>query len=1350
MLIVSPTASVAAVQEGFIVGIDNTTMAFYPGGMHPGFAMFLGVNTFVPNTALNHIDIKQVSENIYHLRNNLWKNFFWKIDVSSAKIYRVRNGVFGVQGGTETPLDSIIVNVGPASANNKFGPPSWVRLDLKNALLELNPFINESRFSVEGDDILVENEWEIQRVGSKTYHFRFKRFSDIFFKIDANSMKSFWITSGHFGTDSGKENPIPWKVQSVKTIVPAPSKPAIMEDIEMAQFANDQPVSAWFENEKALYRNVLKHESYDVLIVPFQVQEYAIDRIGRSLMTRNLAHRIETTASQKIPSPTLVAKALGELQRTFSDKDVYQLANDLNVKTIIKGYVGHNRDEKLKLIITVQTRDDHGRLSSSTPLQTLEWNDIPFSDEHLPSEVFYNMLDEIMSKLPFKQTAKIEPKILKKEKKLAIPRSLAEMVEKSSSSPVLNVYYLQLLGSLYPEPTQARDYLFERSLIALTDVSPKSPDYALLKARAYHYLHRRPAAVELLKSSSSSEEKALAAFINGNLHELEKHVNNIEDPLPKLLAQIELNDLKRTYDDKFIDQGDYKLITRSIPIWKDIVQRRLDNDMWTEHSNFVIKSMLDDLLPIENFTAKDIAISQIALGDINMEHDDIELSVYVHYRKLLENQSEKFADNESRHLVKRDILDLMAAIGESNLFQKLRCTASSCLERTLTRLERYGTIYKGHPFFTSLQCNVLGIQSGEKQGSAHDNLFNQAKAMGRNACYWLQGQFDSYEATYSCIFDKFFDGDYPRRWYWNDVSNSTPGDRSNAYGYFQNRMYTSLSEPLINKLKNLDVALRYSISNFKSLETYHRELAEHKLLKEAESLAEANKNRFVGHPSHWIYFAGYKEKAGDTAGAQKLYTEAIAAMPKEWKLYEQLGKLFIKQGKPKKAANLFRRYPGFNIKTDDKTFESLDSIAPSNQALHAAQTLFACGDFEDSKFFYKLGSDYVHTPVGMGISGIMLSIMSNDYYTAAHGLRELAKTNKFPPSYSRYAAILHAMGFHGEAWALFNNNNLISYLYFNETADALITGLHTESKNEDEENQWWLHQDLTKVRLNDVQNAFLLSKLTDRFVDERLPATMTNLDNKIIAAGRNNESTFMPSQSMSPIKMRSWAAWFADAYGNLQRHNYAIAYKIFLGTAQPFETDNCNNFRCFNRSFALPYTAWSFIKNNKTLDNYLKIYKGKMGETFDYHLALAFLNGGRKNHKEALANLKAAQFNMPEDKMRPLPAWYQLIETYEWLYEDSGNAEYREQIIKLAKICQVIHPFQGWPYAFEAKYTNSEADRIRALALTLYLDKRSEHISSFSDHDKQKALEWLKSNNPFLKENETEGGKSEARKNLQI
>ena len=53
------------------------------------------------------------------------------------------------------------------------------------------------------------------------------------------------------------------------------------------------------------------------------------------------------------------------------------------------------------------------------------------------------------------------------------------------------------------------------------------------------------------------------------------------------------------------------------------------------------------------------------------------------------------------------------------------------------------------------------------------------------------------------------------------------------------------------------------------------------------------------------------------------------------------------------------------------------------------------------------------------------------------------------------------------------------------------------------------------------------------------------------------------------------------------------------------------------------------------------------------------------------------------------------------------------------------------PYAFEAKYTQSKEDRVRALAHAMYLDRRSLRIRQFTEQEKREALEWWAEHSPY-------------------
>jgi hypothetical protein len=58
-------------------------------------------------------------------------------------------------------------------------------------------------------------------------------------------------------------------------------------------------------------------------------------------------------------------------------------------------------------------------------------------------------------------------------------------------------------------------------------------------------------------------------------------------------------------------------------------------------------------------------------------------------------------------------------------------------------------------------------------------------------------------------------------------------------------------------------------------------------------------------------------------------------------------------------------------------------------------------------------------------------------------------------------------------------------------------------------------------------------------------------------------------------------------------------------------------------------------------------------------------------------------------------------------------------------------PVSAWAYALEARYSADEQQRLRATAIALYLDPRSEHLKSVPAELRKRAEKWFAANNPF-------------------
>ncbi len=1282
---------------------------------------------------LPQMQLKKVNDHVVQLKYKTWKNYFWQIDTQAKRGDRVVGGTFGVFSGEGKPL----VNVDIITLGSDKNLPFFISTT-NSPILSYVPDLKLFRISFNGDEISSIADWEIAKVAAGTYHFRGQNavLHSAFWKIDAGRKTIFGARTGDFGSADVTGYALPWVVHTwgfekelaqlaqnkgsnptgaskegfqQKDILQV-SENGILGDVAAKLSGPDKPKSQWIENEKKFNHDLLKGEMYDLLVVPFQVQGYGIDRIGRSLMTRYLVHRLETSTGLRLPSPTLVARALGELSRRFSEEEIYRLANDLKVKTLIQGYVGHNRQGKMQLALLIQTRDKEDMLTPSTPVKKLTWSDIPFSDERLPSEMFYSLLDDVMSKLPVQQTRKTKAIVYGEEKDLRVPDSIGDLAAKKKKSPVENAFYLQMLGALYPNESPSRDSMFERSLVALSDISVLSPDYPILKARAYYYLNRRPAALAALKKGVGPEVKSLTDFLNGNLIDLEKSIDAIRRPIPRLIAQLDLNDLRWAYGNRVQAKKTYGSITKGLPGWEKVIIQRLQaGDIWSVQSNVEVKQALDKYFPIPDFTLKTLSEQSMLTGEVPYENDEILFSVYNHCRKYATGHKDKESVNESSSLIERDLLDLLDAIGETNLRKNAALTIDVRAEpdEGLALLARYDKVYLGHPGMTNLKADALSQVAYKSQGQIKENMDNQARDAQRNACYWFQGQTVGIQRR--CASYNFFDGDYPRRSYWNWALASSPGDRESIESDIIKK---DLLEPVDYRkveFKNLELALRYTVMDFSYLEGFHRVLALSRFKHEAEELLKINIDRFGGSPDKVLLYGKLQEEKGNARAAEEIYESGIKTSPEAWDIYERLAKLYISQGEFKKASETSWKYPFFKTSNDN----DVDTVFLSNIAFAAGYNLWWVGAFDEALPLFSF-SARLDTGSGASMaSALTLLLDQGKYREAAQGWLEHAKRYNGIGAYSRYVILLHLLGYHEQAWLIAKSRDIPNNL--SVASRPIFVGHRMEAKTEEEQRQWLLRQDLKKNKPDDVLNYLLFTEITDRKPNENLPATLEAARKQIDPASASKE--------------RSEAAWFADGYNNLRLHLYSKAAQIF----------NERYYYQTFRVYAQPYYAYAAAKIGPT-DYFereiLRLYKERNGEDFNYHLTQAILNSARKSYEQATKHLLAARAKVPWPSTDWfIDPWYELIETCEWLFEDSGYEGYRELLVKWAKICQKVRFEYAWAYAVEAKYTTSDTDRMRALAIALYLDKRSERISHFSNQEKKKALEWLKENNPFTPKN---------------
>ncbi len=1061
------------------------------------------------------------------------------------------------------------------------------------------------------------------------------------------------------------------------------------------------PPSAWMEADKARYFRALTEERYDVLIVPFQVEGFALDRIERALMTRYLYDAAGHSSEFKLANPILVFRALGDGARTISDDEIFRLAKELGVKLLVRCFCGHNREERMTVTLLVQEKAPGIPLDSGTTTKRLVWNDIPFSDERMPSEAFKDILHEVVAGIPLGEKKPPVVAQFAAPEELPVPGTLEALVSGSGLSALRSAFHLQLLALLSFEESTAQEGLLERSLVALDGISPDSPDWRLLKATAFAWLGRRPAALAALGAPQTPEESSLAAFLNGNLPAMEEQVGNIRRPLPRLMARIMLVDLKRSYGrDREMIEKECLLLASEHPDLEALLSARLSaKDEWAWPSNVGVKEQLDALLPVPEYRLASLVASATASGK-ELSEENIDQAIYNHYHEAF--RRELFGQKDIPFPVMADGLDLLFEHFQANHVKRIRRMVLSQGNHSsaLESMSHDESLWRDHPELSYLKATAIGNLGRREAGEAGRRMEQEAVEIAQRVFFWSGGQTWVASRLHSHLPQGLYalpsyDGDFPRRpyWYFGSV-----GDRKKFRSFHLGPASSGLPETTKHDLKNAAISLAYTRDNLLILKNLFRKLTTDGLPGDARAVLDANRHRFDGHP---LWPDLLTSVDGEAEEKKSILRKAMSDNPLNWDAHNKLAMLSIAEGDFAKAAETFMMFPPFHQP------EMMDNVQLSHAAYNAAQELLFRGATDEAIPFLKIA-----VALGTGSSSEMgaagyLAQLSGDY--AQEAVEFLRRCNRYHHrgAYALYLSILHLAGYHDEAKALFDS--LQAKPGENELWGVRVTALRVTGKSDEEIRDWFQESPMGKglLHLNDGQvliPAFLVDRGPNEFLQQLIIAR----------------------QDAGEV----YALWFAEGCRLILQGRYLDAYRTLrTRVAPPWET-SLQEYR-----YALPALAWSAVKSGQTRDveDLLAVYRSARGDDFHYFLAQACMSGQRGNvvHAEALLK-KARQFiDIDYPPIFHSYPWYQLLEAAEWILEETKSPVLRDLILQWSRSCQKIYPFQPWGYSFEARHTSSAEDRRRSLGMTLYLDRNSLRIAGFTADEKEKASEWVKENNPF-------------------
>ena len=1085
--------------------------------------------------------------------------------------------------------------------------------------------------------------------------------------------------------------------------------------------------SPWMESEQELYQRVLGRQHADILVVPFQIQGYGLDRIERALMTADLAHAIGRTQEYSVADPWLVARALGEGMRRLDPNTVTRLAERLGARKIIYGYVGH--DDHHAFTITLKL-DDLTRNPSGFASWQHDWRAIVFSDEQTPALKFHELLPQVVATLPLslRLMSQSEPALGRNAARIELTPHDLVAPGHSAVAPLMDLIALGALSS--PSAELSRERIFEHALLTAFNAPGTSSEQKFLESYALFSLGRRPGALMVLKDEKTAQATALRALIDGNLPLAVKSSSALPDSLDKLVLQISLRELAAAYNRKLSTQAMdlSKSFGTARSSWQPFVEQRMaDADQWNEGDPAVTKVLLDQNLPEPGLDLQALAKGTAVARAANLDPIEIDLANMRHIRRAADHMRVSAFGTPSDLLPQPwDLLWLLESRAEGRIVDQLwkQVGPQAAPESAMSDLTRYAPLLSGHPALEAVHASASVALALKSPDDTRAGWVAQAKHSAALAAVWDPGQNrTAYVALVNMgipspeseFMVDAYGHDYPRRAFWPEFFFGWEDPQLSAAAHLQALTFSSWDLTPLAQLPPGDKP------------------------GQAGAVLASLGDRFKGSPLKTEPSNPQITAESDPQAIVKKLRGIIRSDPEPWENYLSLADLLIESaGDYKESSRVFLSYPGFHDRNPN------DPVALSNYAYEAGSEFYRAGQFQFAKPFYKIAAD-LDTGSSSSIEGKdRLELISGDYPDAMSDLFARATRYSDPYAYRDYLSFLHAFGQGDAAWQAFSQVDASFDLP--EVWVSALVGHRLAGKDGREIGEWLHRPEIRDARFKAQQFAPYFAVLwyaTDRDPPAALGKLIEDLQGPPVghidtdgfsllvphpldpkgfmsvrgSAFRAKQRTKLPSDT--PIK--SDLAYFADAYAALRAGDYDTAVSRFDAMADHYPIEG----------YPLGYFAYAAAKSGdkEQLEKYLDTLKSDT--TFDYWLARAYFAGIHHDAQGARDALQLAFRKRPTTDYRPILSEYQYAEACEWLYLETRDSRFVSDLLSWVKAIQVSQPTQAWPYAMEYSHTPPGDAKTRALAMTRYLDPKSKRIQDASKEELRAAEAWFSANNPF-------------------
>ncbi|MES9942567.1 MAG: hypothetical protein ABW104_21250 [Candidatus Thiodiazotropha sp. 6PLUC2] len=1117
-------------------------------------------------------------------------------------------------------------------------------------------------------------------------------------------------------------------------------------------------LSEWEVEESKNHLSQLGGSQYDVIVLPLQQKLPYYDRVGRVMSARWVANEIEMQAGMRVMSPELALRALGERRRRFDIDAVNGLAQKIDA-SVIYLYLDNSSSSmgKKEIDLLVVKSNKQGKITNKfildlqqTSLENPLENVVKNRSQKIVSELFAKDLNKVVNNKPNHQFVDNKQLLSK-----SLPESLDELVEKLIS-PMEHAAYMQLFALMTPSVLRyERDRLFERSLMALSEVDPSSEEYNLLKSRALFHLTRKPVALGGLSDAVKPEEMALKAYLDGNYLDLKQYTQDIDSPLLQLMSYFELKEIQYAYS---IEEDQDVVVKNSPKPWSGLISGvARDNDVWYAPDNTLFLSDLKGLYRKFDIYYERQLNAQVMSGELNIDQISNDVVGKILHKRLENTVKDECCLNYNEKLQNSDLWNFYRNHLLANILRRLNRSVN--VHGNFDTAHDYAlnleSKLEGHPTYTRLYAEASAGLASKK--SENEKSFYYKKAL----------ELSDKVLTYSGASD--LDLLYSELVRNNVLKSSRDLIKNNPPRFYSMRKrdiprsYVVVASRVLSE--DSQEALPYDNINFNILKftANSQKWSDEKLIKYLES-------RYIGHPEREVYLANRMIADNQDEKAIDILQKAIKNDRSNWKAYIQLGDLLIGQSKYTEADEMYSTYEGFSGKID------ANRVYLANRAYHAGNEFYWHGRHEETKKYYKLAGN-LNTGSASGYASLQrIAMMDQDYDSAMEYALRRGKRYNNKYGYRDYLVMMHLLGAHSEAYSGFSN--LVERYKSPQLWTSLFVGQRIQAKEKVNNEQFvnkYFTSSTTDILKTQAARFVFLNKSIDRVPLKKDLSNFPAVDNipdipymplayidnmlKKIAVesgvasygdcknNTNNCIEYKNTEFKKSVSQHTYNKYenYLDSYIKFRSGLYKEAFVSYLENdlqdlvlkdEVSYDSNGALKKRLSANS-TLPYIAMSALKNNyakflQKLDKTIAEYEISDDSKFDILLTQSIISAQSGDIDKSLELLMSAFSRRPHTKWRPLFSWYQITEISESLYHYTNDKRFLDLALNWAKRYQVIQPQFSWAYAFEALYSENQQDRIRASGFALYLDRDSYWLSMVPDEIKKLGKEWWKKNNPFV------------------